>query len=83
MKLTSLQTQYLKAIIEFVSIKGYPPTQRECAGLVGHTYTYGRCPIYALERKGYMRIDPYVQRGLVVIKNELGQPVRFGYEVVD
>lgn len=78
-KLSNIQRTYLRAIMEFVSIKGYPPTHKECAALVGKAFTYGRSPIYALEKKGYVRLDHYSARGTVVLFDEDGKPVRFEY----
>jgi repressor LexA len=58
-ELTELQEQFLCLIDEHIKRHGKPPTRRELAKLGGQKSTHGVNQILiALEKKGYIRIDP-------------------------
>lgn len=69
--LTDRQSEVLEAIIEYSKLHSYPPSRRDlCSMLYVSSTNAVQCHLSALERKGYIRIDPVVARGIVV----LGQP---------
>jgi SOS-response transcriptional repressor LexA len=63
--LTKRQQEVLNAIVDFIEGHGYPPTVRELGDVVGIGSTNGVSDhLRALERKGHLRIEPYIHRGL-------------------
>lgn len=66
--LSDRQQAVLDAIRASVTKRGYPPTLREIGRKVGlHSVSAVAYQLDALERKGYLRRDPAVPRGLVVL----------------
>jgi repressor LexA len=66
-ELTQRQRQVLQFITSFSDSNGYPPSQREIAG---HLNVSGTLPVMkhltALERKGYIRREDNVNRGITL-----------------
>lgn len=67
--LTDRQAQVLRFIGVYRDAHGYPPTIREIAKQLGIRSTNGANDhLKALERKGYIRRDSTVSRGIVVLR---------------
>jgi SOS-response transcriptional repressor LexA len=67
MKLTEKQRAVLGFISQSVRERGYPPTVREIGAALGIKSTNGvNDHLTALERKGAIRRDPLVSRGITV-----------------
>jgi repressor LexA len=63
--LTDRQRQTLAFIAEAVKDRGYPPSVREiCDGLGLHSSSTVHSHLQALQRKGYIRIDPTKPRAI-------------------
>jgi len=63
--LTTRQREILNFIREEVAVRGYPPSFREIAKQFGIRSTNGvKVHMDALERKGYIRRDPGLARGI-------------------
>lgn len=68
-ELTDRQAQVLRLINVHRDARGYAPTLREIGRQLGITSTNGvNDHLRALERKGYIRRDPTVSRGIVVLR---------------
>ena len=68
--LTARQSEVLAAIASSIADRGYPPSIRELAGLVGLSVEFPNGitgHVRALIRKGYVSRDAGVARGLRVI----------------
>lgn len=66
--LTERQRLVLDCIHEAIEAHGCPPTQRELGARLGVRSTNGvRQHLHALERKGYIRLDPRAARGICVL----------------
>jgi repressor LexA len=67
-ELTQRQRQVLEFVTTFADRNGYPPSQREIAG---HLKVSGTLPVMkhldALERKGYIRREGSVNRGITLV----------------
>jgi repressor LexA len=85
--LTTRQVEVFRYIWNFVEENGYPPTIREiCVGI-------GIVPIQTqaitdhlnyIEKKGYITRDGDSRsRGIVILKNLAGKPVRLRYMVAN
>ena len=67
-ELTERQRQTLEYIAETVSQRGYPPSVREmCVALGLASSSSAHSHLQALQRKGYLRIDPTKPRAIEVI----------------
>lgn len=67
--LTSRQSQILDFIRAEIADRGRPPTVREIAGAFGIRPTNGaRDHLIALEKKGAIKVDPLVSRGIRVLE---------------
>lgn len=71
--LTLTQKKVLDAIREFQADRGYSPTVRELASILGvRSISTVFHHLAALERKGYIRHVPYASRTLVIIQSSDG-----------
>lgn len=66
--LTMQQTKVLGFVESFLKDKGYPPTRKEIMehfdwGSVNSAQEH----LIFIEKKGYIRLDPNVQRGIVIL----------------
>ncbi len=69
-KLTARQAAVLEAIATSIRDHGYPPTVREIAAAIGVKGTNGVSDHLAmLERKGYIRRDSIVSRGIAIVQH--------------
>jgi repressor LexA len=66
--LTAKQTRVLDFITQWVQEQGYPPTFQELAQGLDLTEKNARDYVLILERKGYLRRQPNVARGLTLLK---------------
>lgn len=63
--LTKCQARVLAFLRSEVASKGYPPTYREIGAALGFKSKAGaRDHLYALQRKGHIRIEPMLSRGI-------------------
>jgi repressor LexA len=65
--LTERQRDVLGHIALYTKAKGYPPTRRELCELLEIAPQAIADHLHALERKGAVRIDQKVARGIVVL----------------
>ncbi len=71
--LTKRQQEILDFIREEVEVRGYPPSFREIAAEFGIKSTNGvKVHMDALERKGYIRRDPGLARGIELMDHGSG-----------
>jgi repressor LexA len=75
-KLTPKQRQVLNFILERLQTVGSPPTIREIAQHFGFSSTGSpRLHLKALARKGYLRLNPQISRGIEVLGQAVGIPI--------
>lgn len=66
--LTLRQVQVLRCVEQCVADRGIPPTRRELCAMLGMTsQRMLRDHLDALVRKGHLRVDDAVSRGLAVL----------------
>lgn len=70
--LTPSQHRVLNAVEGHVAIHGYAPSVRELAEMVDLSSSVTDEKLRALARRGYLRRDPGVDRGLVVLASARG-----------
>lgn len=66
--LTAKQSHVLECISHWIHDQGYPPTFQELAQELRLTEKNARDYVLVLERKGYLRRQPNVARGIVLLK---------------
>jgi repressor LexA len=65
------QRELLHEIRAFISERGIPPTFRELAAALGVKSPSGiRQQLRALERKGYLKLEPGAKRGIILVESE-------------
>ncbi len=64
--LTQRQRQVLDFIGKHIGEHGYPPTMREIGGHFGFVWPAAKGHLSALERKGFIRLNPLKSRGIEV-----------------
>lgn len=70
--LTAKQARVLEVIVQWIDEQGYPPTFQELGEALHLTEKNARDYVLTLERKGYIRRQPNVARGITLLK----QPTR-------
>jgi repressor LexA len=65
----------LACITQWISDQGYPPTFQELAQELGLTEKNARDYVLILERKGYLRRQPNVARGIALLKQPTSEPL--------
>jgi repressor LexA len=70
--LTEKQARVLAHITQWIRDRGYPPTFQELAQALHLTEKNARDYVLILERKGYLRRQPHVARGITLLQ----QPIR-------
>lgn len=65
-ELTAKQERVFEFLVEFVQEHGYPPTVREIGEFFGFLWTAAGGHLRALERKGFVRINPLKSRGIEI-----------------
>ena len=74
--LTPKQRQVLNFILDRLRTVGYPPTIREIAEHFGFSSTGSpRVHLKALAKKGYLRLNPQISRGIEVLARAIGIPI--------
>jgi repressor LexA len=73
--LTAKQARVLACINEWIQEQGYPPTFQELAQELRLTEKNARDYVLILERKGYLRRQPNVARGMTLLKQSAGEPL--------
>jgi repressor LexA len=74
-ELTTRQREVLDTIIQYRDDRGYPPTVRELARILGVSSPRGATKhLEVLERKGWIRRTPGVSRGIEVMQPPLPSP---------
>ncbi|MBI3327921.1 MAG: transcriptional repressor LexA [Nitrospinae bacterium] len=73
--LTPKQARALDFISRWVQEQGYPPTFQELAQGLDLTEKNARDYVLILERKGYLRRQPNVARGLTLLRPPTGEPL--------
>ena len=70
-RMTSRQREILRFIVAFRDDRGYPPTMREmCREFNIVSKNAVRDHLLALQRKGRIRIVPYISRGITVLEGK-------------
>ena len=64
--LTQKQKRIYEFLVEFMQKHGYPPTVREIGEYFGFLWSAARGHLQALERKGFIRINPLKSRGIEI-----------------
>jgi SOS-response transcriptional repressor LexA len=73
--LTERQSEILRYVAGYVDDRGYPPSLRDIGRAFEIASTNGvNDHLRALERKGYLRRDPMLSRGMVVVRRPDGTP---------
>jgi repressor LexA len=75
MELTAKQTRVLACITQWVRDRGYPPTFQELARELRLTEKNARDYVLILERKGYLRRQPNVARGMTLVQQPTAEPL--------
>jgi repressor LexA len=65
-ELTEKQRQVLVFLKEYISKYGYPPTVREIGGHFGILWSAARNHLRAIDRKGFIKINPSKSRGIEI-----------------
>jgi len=73
MDLTEKQARVLACITQWIRDRGYPPTFQELAQELRLTEKNARDYVLILERKGYLRRQPNVARGITLLQQPTGQ----------
>ena len=66
-ELTERQKEILNFLKSYVKDNGYPPTMREIGERFGFTWLGARGHLKALEKKSFIKINPFKARGLEVM----------------
>jgi repressor LexA len=66
-ELTKRQRKVLEFLTSYTKKYGYPPTIREIGEHFGFLWTAARGHLQALERKGFLKINPSKSRGIDII----------------
>jgi repressor LexA len=74
-ELTVKQTRVLASIIQWIRDCGYPPTFQELAQELHLTEKNARDYVLILERKGYLRRQPNVARGITLLQQPTTEPL--------
>lgn len=68
-ELTERQRKTMLFVQEYIEKNGYPPSHREVGRGIGTAHSsYARVCLLALEKKGFLRINLGVVRGMKVLK---------------
>jgi repressor LexA len=73
--LTEKQARVLACITQWIRDQGYPPTFQEVAQELHLTEKNARDYVLILERKGYLRRQPNVARGITLLKQPVSEPL--------
>ena len=73
--LTEKQTRVLECITRWIHEQGYPPTFQELAQELHLTEKNARDYVLIIERKGYLRRQPNVARGITLLRQETPEPL--------
>src|SRR5262245_7598494 len=75
MELTEKQARVLACITQWIRDRGYPPTFQELAQELRLTEKNARDYVLILERKGYLRRQANVARGIALLKQSTLEPL--------
>ena len=67
-EITDPQRRTLKEIRQFLNQRGFPPTIKELADILGISHASAHGQVNQLVRKGYLRREPRKARGLAIIR---------------
>jgi repressor LexA len=73
--LTEKQARVLACITQWIRDQGYPPTFQELAQELHLTEKNARDYVLILERKGYLRRQPNVARGITLLQQPASEPL--------
>jgi repressor LexA len=73
--LTEKQARVLEFIMQWIHEQGYPPTFQELAQELRLTEKNARDYVLILERKGYLRRQPNVARGITLLQQPATEPL--------
>lgn len=73
---TERQAEVLAWIRDFVAKQGFPPTVREIGAAFGFSFANASLHLKALDRKGLLRVDFNVARGIKLVAPQV--PIVFG-----
>jgi repressor LexA len=69
-KLTDRQEKIIGFLRSYQRAHGYPPTMREIGSEFGFTWPAAKGHLAALEKKGYVRMNPFKSRGIEILGNK-------------
>ena len=75
MDLTEKQARVLARITQWIRDRGYPPTFQELAQELRLTEKNARDYVLILERKGYLRRQPNLARGITLLQQPAAEPL--------
>jgi repressor LexA len=75
MDLTEKQAHVLARITQWIRDRGYPPTFQELAQELRLTEKNARDYVLILERKGYLRRQPNLARGITLLQQPAAEPL--------
>jgi repressor LexA len=73
--LTEKQARVLEYMTQWIHEQGYPPTFQELAQELHLTEKNARDYVLILERKGYLRRQPNVARGITLLQHDTPEPL--------
>lgn len=65
--LTEKQRRILEFLTEYTKTHGYPPTVREIGGHFKFLWAAARAHLQALQRKGFIKLNPLKSRGIEIL----------------
>jgi repressor LexA len=67
-ELTKNQAEVLSFVKKYMKAKGYPPTRQEITtGFGWASVNAAQQHLHLIEKKGYIRVDAGIQRGIVIL----------------
>jgi len=74
-ELTDRQEKIIRFLRSYRSTHGYPPTMREIGEHFGFTWPAAKGHLTALERKGFIRMNPFKSRGIEILGMKGKEPL--------
>jgi len=70
-EITDRQRRTLGEIRNFISLRGFPPTIKELADILGISHASAHDQVSQLVRKGYLRREPRKARAIAVTNKDV------------
>jgi repressor LexA len=69
-ELTKRQKRIMDFLESYLKKHGYPPTMREIGEHFGFNWSAAKGHLSALERKGFIKLNPFISRGIEILKTK-------------